>query len=287
MTNGDLNEMKRMAQGWGDAAKGTVYSTYDPEFARFANAQGNPNSWFNAEVEIRQQRFIDNGGTADDFFQSAEYDELLAEYRQKIKSFKNNTRGIQWRIADEFQLKNLDNVVAERVKIFDDVMASNPDLQAKLERGVWRRLSNKERTDVAQRIVDEYAARIGAPSKKVIITKASVWKGGQANFDGIMLNQLHVNESLIKSILTHEYGHVVDDVAPNLGALGEQYAQLGRKVYSSSMIDGYRVALTEQSSFAIGNATDAGGSLADNVAALVLFGGEMLIWFVGDAVTDD
>ncbi|MBO7066752.1 MAG: hypothetical protein J6W40_03970 [Alphaproteobacteria bacterium] len=283
MTNGDLNEMKRMAQGWGDAAKGTVYSTYDPEFARLAKAQGNSRSWFNAEVEIRLQRFMDNGGTVDDFFQSAEYDELLAEYMQKIKSFKN----IQWRIADEFQLKNLDNVVAERVKIFDDVMASNPDLQAKLERGVWRRLSNEERTDVAQRIVDEYAARIGAPSTKVIITKASVWKGGEANFDGIVLNQLYVNESLIKSILTHEYGHVVDLVAPNLGALGEQYAQLGRKVYNSSMIDGYRVALTEQSSFAIGNATDAGGFLADDVAAVVLSGGgEMLIWF-GAAVTDD
>ena len=53
-------------------------------------------------------------------------------------------------------------------------------------------------------------------------------------------------------VLTHEHGHLTDDLAPNQGALGEQYNYYAYKIYNNTDDKGYRVALTEQSSYKIG-----------------------------------
>ena len=63
--------------------------------------------------------------------------------------------------------------------------------------------------------------------------------------------QIQRSEGMVE-ILTHEHGHLIDDLAPNQGALGEQYSYYAHKIYNNTDDKGYRVALTEQSSHKIG-----------------------------------
>jgi hypothetical protein len=52
---------------------------------------------------------------------------------------------------------------------------------------------------------------------------------------------------------THEFGHWIDDVAPNSGVLGKQKADFGGQIYTGGQSSTYRKNLTEQSSFLKGD----------------------------------
>ena len=216
-------------------------------------------------------------------YDSDEYKQLLAERRTKLKEVDKSLPS-QQQLADDVQLKNLSNVVNERVDAFDDVLASNPELREKLQPAVWKKLNIQQKTEVAQMIMDEYATRLGTPKVKVVIKKLNITEEGyyRPNSGEIVLNSLHSgSEANVKNILTHEYAHFVDDVAPNMGALGEQYKDAADYIYSSKLLDGYEDSLEEQSAFAIGNATagvDDGDLMLNVVTAEFLVGsaGELI-----------
>jgi len=260
ITNGNLDEMKQMVKNWDGLGKGAAYSTYDPKMSKaFKDMQVKEqelNDWWYSEWDKRYQKFLDNGGTGE-FSQSDEYGQMVAEYRAKYNEAQK-AAPTQWQLGEDFQLKNLANVVDERVKIMDDIVASNPEIQSKLTKQAWKNLSEEERLGVAQQILDEYAAKLGTPKAEVLIDRATDAGGYYTpGTNRISLNPTAQFNSpdYLTEILSHEYGHLVDYMSPNTGAMGEQYAHYATKIYSNQAKDGYRIALTEQSSYAIGNAT--------------------------------
>lgn len=278
MTNGNLDEMKQMVKNWDGLGKGAAYSTYDPKmtkaFKDFNAKEEELNQWWNDEWVKRYQKFLDNGGTGK-FIQSDEYRQMVTEYRAKYNEAQKAIP-TQWQIGQEFQLKNLANVVDERVKIMDDIVASNPEIQSKLTKQAWKNLSEEERLGVAQQILDEYAAKLGTPKAEVLIDRATKFGGYYTpGTNRISLNPKAQFNSpdYLTEILAHEYGHLVDDLDPNVGALGSQYSYYGNKIYRNQEKAGYRIALTEQSSYAIGNTTGRTAEKTLDQAAAAGLGG--------------
>lgn len=274
MANGNLDEMKQMVKNWDGLGKGAAYSTYDPKMSKafkdFEAKEEELKQWWYDELDKAYQKYLNNGATGD-FYKSDEYAQLVKQYYKKDDEARESIP-TQWQIAQEFQLKNLANVVDERVAVFDDVLASNPEISSKLQPNNWRRLTNQEKTAVVQQLVDEYATKLGTPKAEIIIKKIR-WDWGGYYTPGtnkITLNSRHLNEASLKSILSHEYGHLVDHLDPNAGALGSQYSYYGNKIYSNKRSKGYRVALTEQSSFAIGDATDKGEAAINSAATAII-----------------
>ena len=236
--------------------------------------------WYYTEHDEQLEKYYNDRLS---LYDSDEYKQLLAERRTKLKEVDKSLPS-QQQLADDVQLKNLSNVVNERVDAFDDVLASNPELREKLQPAVWKKLNIQQKTEVAQMIMDEYATRLGTPKVKVVIKKLNITEEGyyRPNSGEIVLNSLHSgSEANVKNILTHEYAHFVDDVAPNMGALGEQYKDAADYIYSSKLLDGYEDSLEEQSAFAIGNATagvDDGDLMLNVVTAEFLVGsaGELI-----------
>ena len=254
MTNGNLDEMKQMVKNWDDLGKGAAYSTYDPEmtkkFRELKIKEKELHDWWNSEWSKRKKKFIENGGTGE-FKESDEYKKFIEEYRVKYKEAQKFAP-TQWEIGKDFQLKNIEKVVAERQAVFDDVIASNPVFKSKMQSSNWRKLTEQQKTEVIQEIMDEYARRLGSKRPTIEIKEMEKGLYGKAGNGEITLNSRYLtDEKTIKETLIHEYGHVVDEFDPNLGALGEQYAFYGDKIYSNNLKNGYRIALTEQSSFAI------------------------------------
>ncbi|MFQ6739720.1 MAG: hypothetical protein ACLRFJ_03595, partial [Alphaproteobacteria bacterium] len=201
------------------------------------------------------QKYLDNG--TGEFIKSDEYRQIVKQYNKKYDEVVQKAIPTQWQIGQEFQLKNLANVVDERVAAFDDLMASNPTISAKLQPNNWRKLTDQEKTAVVQEIADEYATKLGTPKVKIIVKKDERGLGGfyTPGTNEITLNSRYLDDASLRDVLPHEYGHLVDDLDPNAGALGSQYSYYGDKIYSSQNSKGYRIALTEQSSYAIGNTT--------------------------------
>lgn len=262
MTNGNLDEMKQMVKNWDGLGKGAAYSTYDPKMSKaFKDMQVKEqelNDWWYSEWNKRYQKFLDNGGTGE-FSHSDEYGQMIAEYRAKYNEAQK-TAPTQWQIGQEFQLKNLANVVDERVRVMDDIVTSNASINSKLTKQTWKRLSEQERLDVAQQILDDYATKLGTPKAQVFLDPDAGKNVGGYYKPGT--NEIYLNPKAqfnsadeLTEILSHEYGHLVDDLDPNVGALGSQYSYYGNKIYSNQEKNGYRIALTEQSSYAIGNTT--------------------------------
>lgn len=232
----------------------TNYSTNDPEFSRTMESQIKidklkkeraalvPEVWIRADdtpeiVEIKYKK-------------SQRIDEINKEIEELKKSVPT-----QWEVAEKHQLQNLGNVVNERAYQFDEIIKANPEIQSKLDEKVWARLSDQERSNVAQKILDEYAAKTGTPRAEFGLDYDT--KSGGYYTPGTNKIQLNPTEQFktaagMLDALSHEHGHFIDYIAPNYGALGEQYGYYAEKIYSNVRDDGYRVALTEQSSYKIG-----------------------------------
>ncbi len=116
-----------------------------------------------------------------------------------------------------------------------------------------------ERTAVVQQILDEYAKK--NPGTPVADAYGDYlmnpnWAGYHIpNTNKTVFNLNALSTTMPEGMadtMSHEHGHLIDDLAPNEGALGEQYSYYTNKIYSNQHDDGYRVALTEQSSFKLG-----------------------------------
>jgi len=233
------------------------YSTFDPEMSRafkqYNQALKELDDWWNTEYQKELERarsmFIW------DFRNSEQVKKLLAQYELKYKAVQKLAPS-QWDIAENFSLKNVDNVVNERAREFKDIIDNNPGIKSQLDH--WDDLTDVQRSSVAQQITDAYSAKTGTQRTNISLdyntTAGGYYTPGTSN---IVLNpnaQLQSPEGMIE-VLAHEHAHLIDDLAPNEGALGAQYSHYGEVVYSNRVEDGYRVALTEQSSYKIGPST--------------------------------
>jgi predicted metal-dependent hydrolase len=164
----------------------------------------------------------------------------------------------QWDIAEKYYLGNIDNVAEEHAVQLAEVVNANPEIKSMLNEKVWAKLSDQERADVAQKILNKYADKIGTPRVPVDLDyKMTEWGGMYHPLkQRISLNptaNMTTPDGVIE-IIAHEYGHAIDDLAPNEGALGAQYDRNVAGFYSNERAKGYRVALTEQSSYKQGPA---------------------------------
>lgn len=189
---------------------------------------------------------------------SKEDSKKLAELDKQIKQLEREMPD-QWEIAERFPLQNINNVVSERANAFADIIESNPEIKAKMAPETWEKLDKDKRVEVAQQILDEYAKRTGTPKVQISINeKIPDGIGGHYRYfeKDIEFNpyaQISRSNGDMLEITSHEHGHMIDHQMPNEGTLGEQYSYYGNKIYSSEKKDGYRVALTEQSSYKIGD----------------------------------
>ena len=268
------------------AYNGTNYSTYDPEFRKTFDSQIKTDQLVAKRAELDAQHLeyktqidaleneIDelSKWEASSGFRAFDrkkelYDKLNELQTKDIDVLRTINKGYdeqkvlreslptQWDVAEKHQLGNIGNVVSERANQFDEIIKANPEIQSKLDEKVWARLSDQERSNVAQKILDEYATKTGTPRAEFGLDYNTEFGGYYTpGTNKIRLNptaQFQTADGMLET-LSHEHGHFIDHMIPNEGALGEQYGYYVEKIYSNVGDDGYRVALTEQSSYKIG-----------------------------------
>ena len=228
----------------------TSYSTYDPEFSRISKQYQQKIS----DIAVRIEKDYEDYENTHPFATIEEYTGTET-YKRLFDESLAVKREYQFKVAEEFQLENLGNVVQERADEFAEIIANNPEVQAKLNNVSWKLLSDGQRADVARQILDEYATKTSTPIADVRLDYNMKWGGlHNTNTNNIVFNpnaQFKDPAGMV-DVMAHEHGHLIDDLAPNEGALGEQFDYYSRPLYSNREEDGYRIALTEQSSYKIG-----------------------------------
>ena len=288
----------------------TSYSTFDPEFSRISKeAQKKLDDNYDQIVKEWKDYFGKHpSATAKDFEETDMYKHYV-EQRDAIK------RDYNFEVAETFPLKNLGNVVNERADDFAEIIATNPEIKAKLDPENWQKLTEaengqadalieklaedptiksklspnwqklgpyqrrqemaqlvetdsdvqrivaelrstkSERTAIVQQIVDGYAQKTAtqAPdiSSDYLTTAVGYYRSGTNEIALNPYEQFRTSGGMVEAT-AHEHGHFIDNKAPNEGALGEQFSRQSDPLYSNKTENGYRIALTEQSSFKIG-----------------------------------
>lgn len=156
---------------------------------------------------------------------------------------------IKSKLSSDWQKLSLEKRKQELMDLYEhDVEAQN------ILRDIGGRVK-LERTEVAQQILDEYAKKTKTPISDVYGDLFTKWGGYHThNTNNVVFNpnaQLLDPDGMVET-LAHEHGHLIDDLAPNEGALGEQYNYYIKKIHNNKKDAGYRVALSEQSSYKIG-----------------------------------
>ncbi|MBQ6027096.1 MAG: hypothetical protein IJL21_00885 [Alphaproteobacteria bacterium] len=117
------------------------------------------------------------------------------------------------------------------------------------------RSTKTERTAIVQQIVDKYSQKTStqAPdiSSDYLTTAGGYYTPGTNNIALNPYAQFKTSDGMVET-MAHEHGHFIDYTQPNEGAMGEQFSHYAKSLYSSRPEDGYRISLTEQSSFKIG-----------------------------------
>ncbi|MDW3024559.1 MAG: hypothetical protein R8N50_02625 [Alphaproteobacteria bacterium] len=232
----------------------TSYSTNDPEFTRTMESQIKIDK-LKKELEdlYSDEWIILPDDTPEIVEKKRNMPQRVDEINKEIEELEKSVP-TQWEVAEKHQLQNLGNVVKERADDFAEIIANNPEIKAKLDEKVWSKLTDQERADVAQKVLDEYAVKTNTPRAAVGLDVGDY--GGYHTYgtNNVVFNpneQIQHYDGMVET-MAHEHGHLIDDLAPNEGALGEQYNYYTSKIYSNQRDDGYRVALTEQSSFKTG-----------------------------------
>lgn len=252
------------------------YSTFDPEFAKTFKNQHEIDKLIEEQARLQSlhQEYLTQirevQGTEKELDLLKKDNDVLKKIQAIPDRIAELKKGLpsQWEVAEKYQLKNLGNVVNERAHQFGEIIKNNPEIQSKMDYDVWyNKLTDPERGDVAQKILDEYATKTGTPRATVELEV----KDGVAGYHTPGLNDVVLNpqstpyftEGMLET-MSHEHGHMIDDLAPNEGALGEQYQYYTSKIYNNTDDAGYRVALTEQSSYKIGpNVTHEATGVSD------------------------
>lgn len=232
----------------------TSYSTFDPEFSKTMESQIKIDKLKKEREDLMSESWFEADDTPEIVEKKVKNSQRIDEIDKEIEELKKSVP-TQWDIAEKYQLGNVGNVVNERANQFDEIIKTNPEIQSKLDEKVWARLSDQERADVAQKIMDEYAVKTETPRAVVELDYNTEWGGYYIpGTNKIQLNptaQSRTADGMLE-VLSHEHGHLIDDLVPNEGALGEQYNYYANKIYNNTKDAGYRVALSEQSSYKIG-----------------------------------
>ncbi len=236
----------------------TSYSTFDPEFSKTMESQIKIDKLKKEREDLSSELRFAADDTAESIGKQVKNLKRTYEIDKEIEELKKSVP-TQWDVAEKHQLGNVGNVVNERANQFDEIIKTNPEIQSKLDEKVWAKLSDQERSDVAQKILDEYAAKTRTPRANFGLDYNTSHGGYyRPGTNDIFLNpdaQFKTADGMLET-LSHEHGHFIDYNTPNEGALGEQYSYYAEKIYKNGKTKGagYRVALTEQSSFKIGPA---------------------------------
>ena len=257
-TQADLDDLKRQLKEATEAmdVKDTSnYSTYDRNMTKMFKDAEKTKASIRDDLHTAQNKWQERTGGVGNFVESDEATSFFGKYGADVVE---KAKGVnQWDIAEKFRLKNVDNVSQERVVAYNAVLDENPSLEAKLHRKEWSRLTESEKRDVLQAVADKYAEKLGTPRAKIVVEqKGNNGVLGSQLGDRITFNLEYIDSGIDKlsDTLVHEYSHLIDELSPNAGALGSQYAHYAGKIYSNKAEEGYRVALTEQSSYKIGKA---------------------------------
>ncbi|MCL2331027.1 MAG: hypothetical protein FWC61_00590 [Proteobacteria bacterium] len=194
-----------------------------------------------------------------------------AEFANKYGTYgditaKRQLSGDYIRKADNLSPDVLSKLAAERIDEFKLVIDGDPQLSQ------WARdfeaLSNEQKTEFGQRLINRASdSNLNSEGYTLrVITKDQLPKGEELT-DGwhdaihkkIVIVSDNKSDSLDKFMdtLAHEDAHKIDAVNPNMGAVGAQRADFGKKIYQSYPWvpeDVYRQNWTEQSSYFIGHA---------------------------------
>lgn len=197
------------------------------------------------------------------------YKELDTEDTESKDSFRNKLKDSLDTIATEKRVKDI-------AKIYEEIICSDDDiLQA-----AWTfdTLNENQKQDLAIKIIDGINQHFEIKDKIKVSYRKDLFKKSILKFVVKLLGIMeHKKYEFINygglygkrkitiipvsnflgfiGIISHEYGHFIDDNYPNLGMLGAQFAAYGRSVYSS--IEGdeiYKSNPTEISSFKIEDA---------------------------------
>ena len=177
--------------------------------------------------------------------------------------------------------------VDRQVKLYADIICSDDDIL--MDAWTFDTLNRKQRQELAIKIIDGINEQLGIDKKlKVKYIDKKIQDVQFFLLDGLatiiikIVNQFaHENYQIRErrgtyrkskiivmehslfsgflNVLSHEYGHFIDDKYPDLGMVGSQIAYYGSEVYSSRKSDEiYRMNPTEASSFTIGDAVEKG-----------------------------
>lgn len=236
------------------------YSTFNPEFSKFLNERV-------PELRSIEQQIYDTNNEMSNLLvnkslTSTEFNAKSKELNDKLNSLYSQRNNLlkqnisQWDVAENFSLENIANVASERAQQFKEIVKSDPSLEKSLNPEIWSDMTDEERLQVAQKIIDDYATKTGTPSVSVKLEPhTNVGGFYNAGTKTIFLNpnaNMKTPDGFIE-ILSHEHAHSIDDLAAKEGALGNQYQYYTNTIYNNSPNDGYYVALKEQSSYKIGS----------------------------------
>ena len=242
----------------------TFYSTYDPEFTKFAQdytkRYQDVRKWFDSEFEKKVKNYYRTHDVAEEYIKTPEYNALWNEYIKRIDKVVSD---YQFNVAQRFPVKNLANIVDEREAQWRMVFDADPEFANTLKH--WGTYTNKERIKMLQDMQHKFADQTGTPAAGLSFNADMTRGAAQYNQEtgGIEFKPRTVNLIMEpEATLSHEVMHKIDWEMPNEGVLGEQKATMNQ-LYSSKPQHGYRIALTEQGAYKMTDRFGTGGSSFD------------------------
>ncbi len=258
------------------------YSTFNPNFCRYDQIINDFTKSIKSEADQEYKKYKSKcvGGNYELFQHTDEWNNLVSKYINWLGQVRE--KKYYWEIADQFYMENLGNVVNEYANGFAEVINSDLKIKKQFNSDVWKKLDLDDRVGVLQQIVDMYAKKFGTPLARVYVKEfGSVSFKGKtmslAECDAFVLSKMNFkydknvmsiniktpnaialelrnvinndNPAVAIHAIAHEYGHIVDCITPNEGAVGEQFMH---NAFYRVNKETYRIELTEQSSFKIG-----------------------------------
>ena len=172
---------------------------------------------------------------------------IVEQYSETIKGLRDVAVEGIYNIT---KLDTLDEVTKIRVQQYLDIIKSDEELSFLVRE--FDMLSPEGQQYLGQRILDEFADANNIPKTELEIIDASTESGSYNKTTKKIKIKLEADASKFIDTLAHEQAHMVDDVSPNMGALGAQRAHIAGQFYTTGV--NYSKTLQEQSSWRIGGA---------------------------------
>ncbi len=224
-----------------------------PEYGLASTFQGNYSTY---DISLNKSskginRVLDD--TYDNF--NTIFKEATPERRADIKQAYLKTEGQLKDMAVDIvynttKLDTLDEVTKIRVQQYMDIIKSDEELSWLLSE--FDSLTPEGKQYVGQRILDGFADANNMPRTELEIFSDPTKLGAYSSSTKKIYVKPNNDVSDFINTLAHEQAHMVDDVNPNMGALGAQRAHISERIYTTGK--NYGKTLQEQSSWPIGDA---------------------------------